>query len=378
MQNASLSLPAVFCVLGLAQALLLAVALLTIRRGNRTANKILAAFAVTISIGISATVLTNTHTFRIYPHLSRINHPFDFLGAPLLFLYIKALTSNTRVLGKKALLHFLPAIACAIYLTPYYFQSSDYKLYHLSSLEGGQWYYIRSALVLAQFLIYFALIIAKLVKYSQRVRSHITPSERAILFQLKFLLISFIALWVVGIIRYAIDIRYPAYMAETVLILPLGVTVILYGLAYLGLRKPDVLMGLHEPPEKKYEKSTLTRERAERYLKKLQHAMETEKVYTDGDLTLPKLAAKLGIPAQHLSQVVNEQLNVNILDFINSHRVEEAKRRLLDPSKNHLSILAIAEEVGFNSKSSFNAFFKKYTRTTPSEFRKTTANANHD
>ena len=156
------------------------------------------------------------------------------------------------------------------------------------------------------------------------------------------------------------------------MILPLGLTILVYVLAYLGLRNPEVLTGDKEPQAaKKYEKSTLTPDRAEKYLQRLRHAMEPEKLYTDGDLTLQKLATKLPIPVQHLSQVVNEHLQQNILDFINAHRVEEAKRRLLDPEKKHLSILAIAEDVGFNSKSSFNAVFKKYTNLTPSEFRKT-------
>jgi len=160
-------------------------------------------------------------------------------------------------------------------------------------------------------------------------------------------------------------------MNQTVLILPLGLTIIVYVLAYLGLRNSEVLTGRNDAPAaKKYEKSTLTPERAERYLQRLQHAMEREKIYTDGDLTLQKLATKLSIPVQHLSQVVNEHLQQNILEFINAHRVEEAKRRLLDPERKHLSILAIAEDVGFNSKSSFNAVFKKHTNLTPSEFRK--------
>jgi len=81
------------------------------------------------------------------------------------------------------------------------------------------------------------------------------------------------------------------------------------------------------------------------------------------------------IPAQHLSQTINEQLNQTFSEFINIYRVEEAKRLLLDTRKKHISILAIAEEVGFNSKSSFNAVFKKYANITPSEFRKA-ANGN--
>jgi AraC-like DNA-binding protein len=373
---AALNLPAVLCLLGVAQALLLALVLLTIKRGNRTANRILAALVVSISVSVIATILSNLHYFQIYSHLSRINHPFDFLASPLLFLYISALTSRKFVFGKKTLLHFVPAALVVIYLTPFYLQSWEYK--H-SQLPLANWYYVRSALVIAQFPIYLVLIVLMLVRYSRRVRNRGTPSEKTVLFQVRFLVISFMGLWVLGSVRYFIDLRYPEYMTQTVWLLPLAVTCILYALAYFGLRRSEVLIGMDDslPPEKKYERSTLTAERSARYLRKLQHAMEPDKVYTDGDLTIQKLAAKLSIPVQHLSQVVNEQLNQNILDFINTHRVEEAKRRLLDPASKHLSILAIAEEVGFNSKSAFNAVFKKHAKTTPSEFRNAGNGASH-
>jgi AraC-like DNA-binding protein len=122
-------------------------------------------------------------------------------------------------------------------------------------------------------------------------------------------------------------------------------------------------------PQKKYEKSALTPERSDAFLKRLLDLMEAEKPYTDGGLTLPRLAARLSVSTHHLSQVINERLGQSFNDFPNSYRVEEAKRRLADPSAEHFSLLAIAEEVGFNSKSSFNAAFKKPTGMTPSEFR---------
>jgi AraC-like DNA-binding protein len=357
----------ILCLLGVGQALLLALVLLTIRRGNRTANRLLAALAVMISVLVGATILYSTRYFLIYPHLTRLNHPFEFLGGPLLFLYIRALITKAKF-NRKDLLHFLPALLVAIFLIPYYLQSREYKLVSLSATD---WYRARSALVITQFLIYLVLMVIMLVKYSRSLKKQPGPYEKAVLVQIRFLVISFISLWVVGILRYAFDLQFPQYMHQTVLILPLGATIIVYILAYLGLRNSEVLTGREEPPAvKKYEKSTLTPERAERYLQRLQHTMESEKLYTDGNLTLQKLAAKLSIPAQHLSQVVNEHCQQNILDFINGHRVEEAKRRLLDPEKKHLSILAIAEDVGFNSKSSFNAVFKKHTNLTPSEFRK--------
>jgi AraC-like DNA-binding protein len=97
--------------------------------------------------------------------------------------------------------------------------------------------------------------------------------------------------------------------------------------------------------------------------------MENEKPFIDGDLTIQKLAEKLSIPANHLSQTINERLGQTFSDFVNSYRVEAAKRKLVDPAFRHLSVLGIAEAVGFNSKSSFNSVFKKHTKMTPSEFR---------
>ena len=104
--------------------------------------------------------------------------------------------------------------------------------------------------------------------------------------------------------------------------------------------------------------------------------MEREKPYLDANLTLQELAGRVSISLNHLSQLLNERLNQTFFDFVNSYRVQEAKRELCNPAKAHLTILAIAYDVGFNSKSSFNSAFKKHTGITPSEFKrrlKTTA-----
>ena len=99
--------------------------------------------------------------------------------------------------------------------------------------------------------------------------------------------------------------------------------------------------------------------------------MKSDKLYLDRTLTLEKMARKLSIPPLHLSQLINERLNQNFTNFENSYRVDEAKRRLSDPRNDRFTIVAIAEASGFNSKSTFNAAFKKNTNLTPSEFKKT-------
>ena len=121
---------------------------------------------------------------------------------------------------------------------------------------------------------------------------------------------------------------------------------------------------------RKYKTSTLDPEKAEKYLKKLFYVIEVEKVYKDEELSLQSLAEKLSIPPRELSQVINERLDMNYSNFINSYRIEEAKNLLFAPGENDHSILDIAYEVGFNSKAVFNRAFKKFTGMTPSQFRK--------
>ena len=195
--------------------------------------------------------------------------------------------------------------------------------------------------------------------------------------QLKFLVCCVSGLWLVALFRFALDFYDPAFLDYTNALLPLGATVFVYGLAFLALRGPQAPEPEPAPgagdatePACKYERSALTPERADAFLKRLLELMKSEKPYTDGELTLPRRASRLSVSTHHLSQVINERLRQNFPDFVNSYRVEEAKRMLKDPAAGHYSLLAVAEAVGFNSKSSFNTAFKKQTGMTPSEFRR--------
>jgi AraC-like DNA-binding protein len=109
------------------------------------------------------------------------------------------------------------------------------------------------------------------------------------------------------------------------------------------------------------------------YLAKIENCMVQDKPYLDPDLTSPKLAEKLGLSVNHLSFIINHNYKMNFNEFINEFRIEEAKKRLSEPGSRDLNLITIAHEVGFNSKSTFNLFFKKKTGLTPSQFRKKNA-----
>lgn len=101
----------------------------------------------------------------------------------------------------------------------------------------------------------------------------------------------------------------------------------------------------------------------------LEGIMETQKPYLDSELNLIRLAEMLSVSTHHLSYVINTGFGKNFFQYVNEYRVDYAKKLLKEPNSK-LSILGIAYESGFNSKTSFNTTFKKVTGQTPSEFKK--------
>jgi AraC-like DNA-binding protein len=99
--------------------------------------------------------------------------------------------------------------------------------------------------------------------------------------------------------------------------------------------------------------------------------MIEKKPFLDCNLSLTELAESLGIFNHYLTQVLNDELNQNFYDFINSYRIEEFKKLLLDKKYNRYTLYAIALEAGFNSKSTFNRIFKNFTGLTPSQYKNT-------
>lgn len=116
-------------------------------------------------------------------------------------------------------------------------------------------------------------------------------------------------------------------------------------------------------------KKLLSDERLEQLKQALLEQMDSEKPYLDADLSLVKLAASLNTTPHILSYVINKGFGENFFQFINRYRIEEAIKRIQNPEMNHLSILGIGYEVGFNSKTAFNTTFKKMTGKSPSEFK---------
>ncbi|MCW4467628.1 AraC family transcriptional regulator [Flavobacterium sp. MFBS3-15] len=120
-----------------------------------------------------------------------------------------------------------------------------------------------------------------------------------------------------------------------------------------------------------YKTSSLSKSKAEVYKSEFLKLMDEQKLFTNSNITVDQVAQKMGIPRQYLSEVLNVYLKSNFQDYMNKCRAEEFVECLKDDKFTNYSIMGIANEVGFKSKSSFNTTFKKIYGVTPSEFKKT-------
>lgn len=320
--------------------------------------------------------------FTLFPLLSGSFISLFLLHGPFLYLYISALASKKSSLKRKDILHFVPFICFNLYLLVAAFSSDvsvRIRMDHVSrNVEPPVLFLAFLILTALSGPIYFALSIQLFKKLDINIFNNFSFSEEINLDWLRKLVYIFGIIWtaliVITVIHHVFHLFSMSFCTDG-LFLSLSAFIILIG--YFGLKQKEIFS--HYPntnhdfitePKLKYAGSGLKEVDAKQYIGKLNHQMTSEKPYLDPNLTLPQLATDLEIPSNYLSQVINETFGLNFFDFINQYRVEEVKAKIVDPKFDSYSLLGIAFESGFNSKSAFNRIFKKSTGLTPSEYKK--------
>jgi AraC-like DNA-binding protein len=124
-----------------------------------------------------------------------------------------------------------------------------------------------------------------------------------------------------------------------------------------------------EQSKTKYLKSSLSKEKKDQILHKLEIYMNSDKPYQNSSVSLSLMAKQLAVSPHHLSQTINNCLHKNFYKYLSDYRIKDAKYMLSQSDFTHLTIEEIAIQVGYNSKSAFNNAFKKLTGMTPSHYR---------
>ncbi|OPB93272.1 AraC family transcriptional regulator [Elizabethkingia ursingii] len=273
--------------------------------------------------------------------------------------------------GKRDLACF---IIPAIYLIVL-FNSEYNKVLHILAM----------LIVIAHNLPYIGIIYYKIRKHQKRIEI-ISSNTESINLQWLIKLSFLLFITIIITVCYELFNTF-IYKMHQNLAMDLLFLFIVYSTFYHVLRQKEIypvskiqlddLLSIElEAEEKTKKKKLIPDEDFESLKQKLLTLIETQKPYLEGDLNLLKLSELIGISTHQLSYLLNNGFNENFFQFVNKYRVQHAKELLISDSYNKLSVLGIAFDSGFNSKTAFNTFFKKTVGVTPSEFRKNQSEGN--
>ena len=305
------------------------------------------------------------------------------LHGPFLYYYILTLVSDKSHISGKDLLHLIPFVLFNLFILISSFNPGISQKLNIEKVSPSD----NPPLLFSLFLImtafsgtvYFLLTIRLFKKLDINIFNIFSNSANIDLYWVRRLVLIFGVVWAalisVTVIHHIFHMFSMVFCTDG-LFLSLSVFVILIG--YFGLKQKVIFSSediiVAEEATKfqiKYSGSKLSDSEAKQYTEKLTDYMKSAKPYLNPDLSLPQLAADLNISSHYLSQVINEQFNLNFFDFVNRYRVEVFKEKIADHEFMNFSLLGIAFECGFNSKSAFNRIFKQTTGITPSQYKKT-------
>ena len=345
--------------IGISQSFFAAL-LISTKKPYTVANRLMAAWLFLICIDLTFALL-NSKVIEMYAF------PFiAFTYGPLLYLYVRFMTDPERKFNWLNLLHFIPFVV--FFVVSVVFREVPLLKDLGDFFTPDRFISLRIVYSTAFFLsvtAYSTLSFVEIRNHQRNLKDLVSYTSGVITLNwLKILSISFyvafLVLFVLGGLNMIGDIiPFDPYFAVFGFI-----ALFSFAYSFYVIKQPEIFgseikfdADFKKEPEK-YTKSGLKDNQALTYLNKLLSVMETEKPYLNRDLSIQDLSEITGIPRHHITQVLNEKHGRNFFTFINEYRVTEVISRFKDPKNNNFTILAIAYDSGFNSKTTFNSIFK--------------------
>jgi len=360
--------------IGIAQTLFSGI-IIAAKRPRILANQVLAAWLLIICAEMIL-MLVNETLIELYP--VKI---LPYIYGPLLLLYAKWMTTEDPRFNPRYLWHFVPflifMVAALIYIDENVMHGTD------GFLVKDRFVSFRIVYGITFFISITAYSIATFVvikRHKQRLKEFVSYSSEKITLQwLVGLSITFYTGYVVMFIFGGVDILVGFMPFDPYEISFISLTLLTFLFGVFGFHQPSIFdeVGKEAPIKKeaetekyskKYQRSGLKKKDVADLVNKIRKYMVIEKPYLDRELTIYDLSNQLKISRHTLSEVINEHMGMNFYNLVNEYRVNEVKERMQCEEYRHLTILAIAYDSGFNSKSSFNTIFKEKTGKTPSEY----------
>ncbi len=328
-------------------------------RANLYLSILLLSFVFSLTHMLFAGRIMNRLSVNTYP----VGDPTLLLISPLLWFYIIELTGG-KVKWFNSIIHFIPfllVISCSLFfrnLVP----GHSRQLSQIVVI--GFW-----VIVLGQFTAYQIIIRKKWLQYQRFLNLEVSNTEDVNIDWIRFFLGVF---WIINLfflfsLFAVIHLNYVTWLVKAIAFL---FSLSIFALGYKGILQKEIFhIDIPEKPSlplPEPEAKIVDQDLKERLLS----YMDSKKPFLDPELTLSGLAKDINISRSQLSLLINEGTGDNFYNFVNKYRVEQVKQFMTDPALKNYSMLGIALEAGFKSKSTFNLIFKRFTGLTPTEFRK--------
>ncbi len=348
------------------------------KKGIALSNKILAIVFLMISIAILNLYVLVFQVIVKIPHLLLIDDTFMFAYGPLLYIFTQSVLFKGYQLKKKHIVHFLPFLISVCVIIGIIIFETTASVFHVTDQIRRQNIPLNFRIIELTILghIFYYLFKSKLEisKFIGKVMDIYSTFNQDNFKLLRFMLNSFIILFSLSLLHSLlpfIGIKNGLLITLLLMILFMFyfINAILLKFLNQSSKERHLLPETSLSKKEKYAGSKLSDADLKIFMDKLWGHVTAEQRFLDSRLTINDLSDELDIPSKILSQVINEGYSCNFFDFINKLRVNTAKRIFTNQSDNKLTIQEVMYDSGFNSKSSFNTAFKKFTNLTPTQFR---------
>lgn len=386
----ALSANLIFFMAGILQAILLAALTYFHPKSDKSVNIYLSLYILCVSILMLIPVVQQLFSWQAFLYLL----PFPLLIGPFLYLYVRSFKET--ITWRKAWPHFL--LFFVFLILDYMFLPSlagKYPASHQTPEEillnpKSNIRIVIRIIRNVQMIVYYFLAIRALTSYQKYIQHLFSEISRINLAWMRWVINGYLFLIISLLILFYFVFQFPDKFELLSVVNLAIITPYLYLITFKGLTQPTLWQLKDKGQKRNLEKDFLHAKeiealnkdetkikilkrsqdnKTEEIVSRIRKILKEEKLYQETQLTLQNLADKIGFPSYQISQAINEGINMNFYDLVNSYRVEEAKRLLLDEKNKNFTILSVGFEAGFNSTTTFNAVFKKFTGFTPTEFK---------
>lgn len=334
---------------------------------RKNINGYLAFLIFVLFIGLSGRVLYLSKLFGDNFRLITFSEFAILLFGSTVFLFTKTSLTD-KCFSIQDLRHYIPGLLYILFVIFYFMVPSNEVI--VARIESGELYRVVNILVgvgLAFNICYWALALQQFFGFQKRLKNELSYTVKTRFF-LNFLiaigicLLSWVAVYLVSLFKLETIER------EARQFIWLGIAFVILFIAYYGIVAPDLFRIKSLTLSQKYSQSKLNNTDLDSLKIRLENIMKAKKPYLNGKLLKAELAEMLGVSNPELARLLNERIGMNFFDFVNYYRIKEFIELAKTDKAQNLTFFGLAQEAGFNSKTTFNKSFKSLMGASPSSY----------